>query len=166
MNTATLFRSNQACFLLLLLLTRIYCAIETQVVDKYVKDARGLIATREQSEITSAVSLLDAALALSPRLEITLELKARALLYLRRFKDVADMLQDYIPSLKMASDDSTSLSSDNSSQQLSKERVKLLSPGESPENDHPSFKCFSVSDLKKKVMASLCKNCDKEGQWR
>ncbi|XVF72723.1 hypothetical protein PTKIN_Ptkin12aG0143100 [Pterospermum kingtungense] len=79
------------------------------------------------------------------------------------------MLQDYIPSLKMSSDDSGSVSSDNSSQQLSRERAKLLpsnnSSSDSPGRD-PSFKCFSVSDLKKKVMAGLCKNCDKEGQWR
>ena len=133
-----------------------------------MRDARSLIATHEQSEIASAVRLLDAALAISPRLEQALELKARSLLYLRRFKDVADMLQDYIPSLKMASDDSDS---DSSSQPLSREqRIKLLSSNTnsssaSPDRD-PSFKCFSVSDLKKKVMAGLCKNCEKEGQWR
>uniref|UniRef100_A0A5B6Z2A0 Uncharacterized protein n=1 Tax=Davidia involucrata TaxID=16924 RepID=A0A5B6Z2A0_DAVIN len=142
-----------------------------KIVDKYVKDARVLISTQEQSEIASALNLLDAALALSPRFELAIELKARALLYLRRFKDVADMLQDYIPSLKMASDESSSsLSSDISSQQLSRERVKLLSSnnssGESPGRDRPSFKCFSVSDLKKKVMTGLCKNGEKEGQWR
>ncbi|XP_059625599.1 uncharacterized protein LOC132268780 [Cornus florida] len=143
-----------------------------KIVDKYVKDARLLIATQEQTEIASALNLLNAALSLSPRFELALELKARSLLYLRRFKDVADMLQDYIPSLKMASSDdsSSSLSSDNSSQQFSRERVKLLSSsnssGDSSDHDHPSFKCFSVSDLKKKVMAGLCKNCDKEGQWR
>ncbi|XP_011042235.1 PREDICTED: uncharacterized protein LOC105137969 [Populus euphratica] len=134
-----------------------------KIVDKYIKDARNLIASQEQSEIASALKLLDAALALSPRLEVALELKARSLLYLRRFKEVADMLQDYIPSLKMANDDSGSISSsDSSSQQLSRERVKLLPS----DNSDPSFKCFSVSDLKKKVMAGLCKNCDKEGQWR
>ncbi|KAE8009376.1 hypothetical protein FH972_005816 [Carpinus fangiana] len=139
------------------------------MVEKYIKDARNLMATQEQSEVASALSLVDAALALSPRTEHALELRARALLYLRRFKDVADMLQDYIPSLKMANDDSGSLSSESLSQPLSRERVKLLGSGnsssESPGRD-PSFKCFSVSDLKKKVMAGLCKNCDKEGQWR
>ncbi|XAR61398.1 hypothetical protein NMG60_11035090 [Bertholletia excelsa] len=135
-----------------------------KIVDKYVKDARVLIATHEQSEIASALNLLDAALTLSPRLEVALELKAWCLLYLRRFKDVADMLQDYIPSLRIGSDDSsTSLSSENSSELLSKEQMKLL---DSPEREHSSFKCFSVSDLKKKVMAGLCKNCEKEGQWR
>ncbi|KAA8543038.1 hypothetical protein F0562_021467 [Nyssa sinensis] len=141
-----------------------------KIVDKYVKDARILIATQEQSEIASALNLLDAALALSPRLELAFELKARSLLYLRRFKDVADMLQDYIPSLKMASDDSSSLSFDNSSQQLSRERVKLLSSnnssGDSLESDLLSFKCFSVSDFKKKIMAGLRKDYEKEGQWR
>lgn len=137
-----------------------------QIVNKYIKDARELIATQEQNNIASALSLLEAALALSPHLEQALELKARSLLYLRRFKEVADMLQDYIPSLKMANDDS---GSDVSSQQLSRERVKLLSSGNSSSDSldpDPSFKCFSVSDLKKKVMAGLCKNCEKEGQWR
>lgn len=134
-----------------------------QIVEKYIKDARSLIATQEQSEIASALNLLDAALAISPRLDQALELRARSLLYLRRFKEVADMLQDYIPSLRMASDDNSS-SSSVSSDQLSREGVKLLS-SDSPVRDQ-SFKCFSVSDLKKKVMAGLCKSCDKEGQWR
>ncbi|XAR58383.1 hypothetical protein NMG60_11013766 [Bertholletia excelsa] len=141
-----------------------------KIVDKYLKDARVLIETREHSEIQSAVSLLDAALAISPRLELALELKARSLLFLRRFKDVADMLQDHIPSVKMAGDDTSSVSSDGSSQHLSKERVKLLSSNnsldESVDHGRPSCKCFSVSDLKKKLMAGLCKNCDKQGQWR
>lgn len=123
-----------------------------------------LIATQEPSEITAALGILEAALALAPRMEVALEQKARCLLHLRRFKEVVDMLQDYIPSLKtVASDDSSSsASSDNSSTQLSRERVKLLSSS----GDEPAFRCFSVSDLRKKVMAGLCKNVDKEGQWR
>ncbi|XP_058076675.1 uncharacterized protein LOC131225209 [Magnolia sinica] len=145
-----------------------------KVVEKYVKDARVLIATHEHSEITAAVNLLDAALALSPRLEVALELKARSLLYLRRFKDVANMLQEHIPSYKITMEESwssSSLSSENSSQQLSKDRVKLLSSDNMsssvpPSDGDASFKCFSVSDLKKKVLAGLCKNCEKEGQWR
>ncbi|XP_050377431.1 uncharacterized protein LOC126794705 isoform X2 [Argentina anserina] len=142
-----------------------------KIVDKYIRDARSLIASHEHSEIVSAVGLLDAALEISPRLEQALELKARSLLFLGRFKDVADMLQDYIPSLKIAIDDSSG-SSDSSSQNLSRERVKLLSANSSNSSSDdssrqdPSFKCFSIYDLKKKVMAGLCKNCDKEGQWR
>ncbi|MCI28041.1 hypothetical protein A2U01_0049241, partial [Trifolium medium] len=64
----------------------------------------------------------------SPSSAQALELKARSLLYLRRFKDVANVLQDYIPSLKMTNGDSSSISSDGSSQKLSREGVKLLSP--------------------------------------
>ncbi|KAK9076543.1 hypothetical protein SSX86_004877 [Deinandra increscens subsp. villosa] len=146
-----------------------------KIVDKYVKDARTLISSPEKNDIAAALNLVDAALALSPRFEPALELKARSLLYLRRYKEVADMLQDYIPSLKMSSSDdlsasssSSSVSSDGNSQQLCRERVKLLSSGgSSPDNcESTPFKCFSVSDLKKKVKAGLGKNCDKEGQWR
>ncbi|GAA0176878.1 hypothetical protein LIER_29622 [Lithospermum erythrorhizon] len=112
--------------------------------------------------------LLDSALAYYPRYELALELKARCLIYLRRFKDVADMLQDYIPSLRMllissSSDDSSSTTSSENSSQLSKERVKLLSRGGLMGNDEPLCKCFSVSDLKKKFMAGIFKSCEKEG---
>ncbi|XP_022891792.1 uncharacterized protein LOC111406636 [Olea europaea var. sylvestris] len=139
---------------------------DKKMVERYVREAKMLIATEEQSQITPALRLLEAALALSPRMEVALQLKARCLLCLRRFKEVADMLQDHIPSLQMvASDDeSSSGSTDNSSSQLSRERVKLLS--DSLGRDEPVFKCFSVSDLKKKVMAGLCKNGDKKGEWR
>ena len=143
-----------------------------QLVDKYVREAKTLISTREQSEINSALGLLESALSLSPRYELALELKARCLLSRRRYKEIADMLQDYIPSYKMAySDDSSGSSSDNSSHSLSRERVKLLSSSSSECDslscDYPTtFKCFSVSDLKKKVLSGFYKNCDKEGQWR
>ncbi|KAL7151096.1 hypothetical protein ABFS83_04G008100 [Erythranthe nasuta] len=141
-----------------------------KMVERYVREAKMLIATHEQSEIGAALGLLEAALSVAPRMEAALEMKARCLLYLRRFKEVADMLQEHIPSLKMAiSDDSSSssASSDNSSTQLSRERVKLLSSGgDSLGEDEPAFRCFSVSDLKRKVMAGLCNNVEKEGQWR
>ncbi|XP_077219307.1 uncharacterized protein LOC143853431 [Tasmannia lanceolata] len=138
-----------------------------KIVEKYIKDARVLIATQDQSEIATALNLLDAALALSPRLETALELRARSLLYLRRFNEVADMLQEYIPSYKMHSEESSS--SENSSQQLSRDRVKLLSDNSSSSSSaeiDSSFKCFSVSELKKKVLAGLYKHSEKEGQWR
>ncbi|CAI9781068.1 unnamed protein product [Fraxinus pennsylvanica] len=139
-----------------------------KIVERYVRDAKMLIATEEQRETVAALRLLEAALAISSRMEVALELKARCLLSLRRFNDVADMLQDYIPSLKMSSDEeSLTGSSDSSSTQLSRERLKLLSGnGDSLGQNEPAFKCFSVSDLKKKVMTGLCKNVDKEGQWR
>ncbi|KAK4789645.1 hypothetical protein SAY86_016949 [Trapa natans] len=149
-----------------------------KMAGKYIREASHLMATQDPSDLSSALSLLDSALVYSPRLELALELRARCLLQLRRFRDVADMLQDYIPSLRIGNgctansgnDDSGSVSSDNSSlQQVSRERVKLLPSSSSSVEDEEteqSFKCFSVSDLKKKVMAGLCKSCDKEGQWR
>ncbi|KAL1226251.1 hypothetical protein V5N11_017720 [Cardamine amara subsp. amara] len=130
-----------------------------KLVDKYIKDARTLMASEELNDVASALHLLDAALSISPRFETALELKARSLLFLRRFKEVADMLQDYIPSA--VTDEERSQDSSSSSH----DGVNLLSDESSPGRDS-SFKCFSVSDLKKKVMAGICKKCDKEGQWR
>lgn len=140
-----------------------------QLVDKYIKDARSLIASEEQNDVASAIHLLDAALSISPRSEIALELKARSLLFLRRFKDVVNMLQDYIPSLELAmnNDEDGSNSYDgsysSSSAQLS---LKLLSDSSSSPRRDSSFKCFSVSDLKNKFMAGICKNSHKDQQWR
>lgn len=137
-----------------------------QIVDMYVKDARTLIDSEEHSNIASAISLLDAALALSSRCEAAMELKATALLHLRRFKEVADMLQDYIPSLKLTSDNSSS-SSSSSFDNNSRERAKLLSgDADSDTRSEQSCMCFSVSDLKKKVMAGIVKNRNREGEWR
>ncbi|RWV80685.1 hypothetical protein GW17_00058004 [Ensete ventricosum] len=149
-----------------------------QVVDKYLREARSLIATQELSNVASAVGLLDATLIHSPRLEAALELRARSLLFLRRFRHVADMLQDYIPSFKVGGggggidDSSSSLgvagdrSSVASSAPLSRERANLLSPGRERSDGDRSFRCFSVSDLKRRLMVGLSKRSDREGQWR
>ncbi|KAJ0265100.1 Uncharacterized protein HA466_0014560 [Hirschfeldia incana] len=131
-----------------------------KIVDKYMKEAKNLIASQDPDDVESALNLLESALSVSPRYELALELKARSLLYLRRFKDVADMLQDYIPSLKFSGEDSGIGSSESS-----RESVSLLNELPSHDGDS-SFKCFSVSDLKKKVMAGLSKNCNEQGQWR
>lgn len=148
----------------------LFCSI-FQLVDKYIKDARALMASEDQNDAALAIRILEAALTISPRLEIALELKARALLFLRRFKDVANMLQDYIPSLNLAVNDEAdgsvssegSYSSSSSSSQLSR---KLLSPCRDSSSS-TSFTCFSLSDLKKKVMARISRNCDnKDKQWR
>ncbi|KAJ0979876.1 hypothetical protein J5N97_015350 [Dioscorea zingiberensis] len=140
-----------------------------KIVEKYLRDARALIATQQPADVTAALGLVEAALGLSPRLEPALELKARCLLFLRRFRDVADMLQDYIPSFRAGGDDDSgaSLSTAGLSEQLlPRDRAKLLSSGEERSDDDRSFRCFSVADLKKKVMAGLCKNSEREGQWR
>ena len=130
------------------------------------------MASEDQNDAASAIHILDAALSISPRSEIALELKASALLFLRRYKDVANMLQDYIPSLKLAAKDEegsvssdgsySSSSSSSSSSQLSR---KLLSPNR--DSSSIPFTCLSLSDLKEKVMAGICRNGDKEKQqWR
>ncbi|WOH01558.1 hypothetical protein DCAR_0520942 [Daucus carota subsp. sativus] len=144
-----------------------------KIADGYVRDARFLIATQEQIQVERAVNLLDSALTLSPQNESALELKARSLLILGRFKETADMLQDHIPSLKMSSthDSSSSSSSsspslDNSSHNCLRGGVKLLSYGDSPNRSEPRCKYFSITGLKTKVTAGLGKNCEKEGQWR
>ncbi|XP_074561855.1 uncharacterized protein LOC141824690 [Curcuma longa] len=149
-----------------------------KVVDKYLREARSLIASQEQSNVAVAVGLLDAALALYPRMEAALELKARSLLFLRRFREVADMLQDYIPSYKVGcgvgegDSSSSSLgsagdhSSVASSAPLTRERANLLSPDREMSDGDRSFRCFSVADLKRRVLASISKSSDGEGQWR
>lgn len=133
------------------------------------------MASEDHNDAASAIHILDAALSISPRSETALELKARTLLFLRRYKDVANMLQDYIPSLQLAakeedgsvsSDGSySSSSSSSSSSQLSR---KLLSPNrDSSSSSTTPFTCLSLSDLKEKVMAGICRNGDKEKQqWR
>ena len=171
-------RNKKVCVLLLLLLqfsdksqtnlmdtvfVQCFLSFFNQIVDKYMKEAKNLIASKDPNDVESALSLLESALSVSPRYELALELKARSLLYLRRFKDVADMLHDYIPSLKFSGEDSGIGSSESS-----RESVSLLNelPSHGGESGDSSFKCFSVSDLKKKVMAGLSKNCNEQGQWR
>ncbi|CAH8379108.1 unnamed protein product [Eruca vesicaria subsp. sativa] len=136
-----------------------------KIVDKYMKEAKNLIASQDPNDVASALDLLESVLYFSPRYELALELKARSLLYLRRFKDVADMLHDYIPSLKFSGEDSGIGSSELSYTNSSRESVNLLNDLPSHGGDS-SFKCFSVSDLKKKVIAGLSKNCNQQGQWR
>ncbi|KAL9227619.1 hypothetical protein vseg_003288 [Gypsophila vaccaria] len=152
-----------------------------KIVERHVREAKAMISTRDETEINSALNVLETALALSPRFELALELKARSLLFLRRYRHVADMLHDYIPSYKLAhcnsgdsSSSSSSSSASSSSDTSSRERVKLLGPEfesqqqhyDNNNNNNISFKCFSVSDLKKKVLSGFYKTCDKEGQWR
>ncbi|CAE5956355.1 unnamed protein product [Arabidopsis arenosa] len=130
-------------------------------VDKYMKNAKDLITSQDPNDVVSALSLLNSTLSISPNHELALELKARSLLYLRRFKDVAVLLHDYIPSLRTDNEDVSSVVV--ASSELSSLRLLLLS--DSPSHDS-SFKCFSYSYLKKKVMAGLSNNSQVQGQWR
>ncbi|XP_074572295.1 uncharacterized protein LOC141828764 [Curcuma longa] len=134
-----------------------------KLVGKYLREARALVATREHS---NAVGLLDAALALSPRHETALELKARSLLFLRRFREVADMLQDYIPSCAKVGtgegDSSTSVGS-AASAPLNEE---LFLPHREKSVSACSFRCFSIADLKRKALAGLSTSVPGDGHWR
>ena len=51
------------------------------------------------ADMEIALSAIDSALELRPRWEQALELKARTLIYLKRFRDVVEMLHEYVPSL-------------------------------------------------------------------
>jgi hypothetical protein len=84
-------------FTLLILFT----SVRGQVIKRYIDDAR------------AALAAASAALEISPRMEAALEIRARVLLALRRYRDVADMLRDYIPSYakSCAADNNTSSSS-------------------------------------------------------
>jgi len=132
-----------------------------QKVDKYMKNAKDLITSQDPNDIVSALSLLNSTLSISPHHELALELKARSLLYLRRFKDVAVLLHNYIPSLRIDNEDVSSVFA--ASSELSS--LMLLLPSGSPSHDS-SFKCFSYSYLKNKVMAGLSNKSEVQGQWR
>ncbi|KAL5219365.1 hypothetical protein ABZP36_020049 [Zizania latifolia] len=154
-----------------------------RVIDKYLKEARTILAAAPEAgggDAVAALGLVDAALELSPRMEAALELRGRALLALRRYREVAVMLSDYIPSCaKTCSGDDTlsstssSLSSSGSGDLGTISRAKLLSP-ERHRSDAAepgaaaarSFRCFDISELKRRVLAGLSKNPNTETQWR
>jgi hypothetical protein len=156
-----------------------------QVIDKYLREARAILATAPEAgggDAVAALGLVDAALELSPRMESALELRGRALLSLRRYRDVAEMLRDYIPSCAktcsgddtLSSSTSSSLSSSGSGDLGTISRAKLLSPDRhrSDAAAEPgaaaarSFRCFDISELKRRVLASLSKNPNTDTQWR
>lgn len=96
-----------------------------------MKNARALLGSQEPNEIYSALNLLDAAIDLCPGWDKALELKARAFLYLGKFRDVANMLQEYIPSLRLR--EIVPSESPPVSKEMLKEQMKLLPSYE--END-------------------------------
>ncbi|GJN31237.1 hypothetical protein PR202_gb19607 [Eleusine coracana subsp. coracana] len=158
-----------------------------KVIDKYLREARAILAAAPEAgggDAVAALGLVDAALELSPRMEAALELRARALLSLRRYKEVAEMLRDYIPSCgkSCAGDDASSSSSSSTACLLSSgsgdlgtiSRAKLLSPerhrsddaGEPGAGSVRSFRCFDISELTRRVLAGLSKNPNTDTQWR
>ncbi|XP_047086540.1 uncharacterized protein LOC124698062 isoform X1 [Lolium rigidum] len=159
-----------------------------KVIDRYLREARSILAAAAPEsgggDAVAALGLVDAALDLSPRMESALELRARALLALRRYREVAEMLRDHIPSCgkSCASGEDTSSSSSSASSSLSSSssgdlgaisRAKLLSPdrhrsdaAEADAGTARNFRCFDVSELKRRVLAGLSKNPSTDTQWR
>ena len=145
-----------------------------QVIDKYLREARAILAAAPEAgggDAVAALGLVDAALELSPRMEAALELRARVLRW------------DYIPSCgKACSGDDTSSSSSSAAAPLLSSgsgdlgtisRAKLLSPDRHRSDDAEpdarpvrSFRCFDISELKRRVLAGLSKNPNTDTQWR
>ncbi|WVZ67149.1 hypothetical protein U9M48_016270 [Paspalum notatum var. saurae] len=150
-----------------------------KVIDRYVDAARAALAAAagdtaddgdDAAAAEAALGLVSAALEMSPRAEAALELRARALLALRRYRDVAEMLRDYIPSCcaksSCSGDDASSSSSSSSA---GSSRADLLSPDRDISDAGATrfLCCFDVSDLKRRLVASFSKSSNTvETQWR
>ncbi|KAM3392349.1 hypothetical protein ACQJBY_013461 [Aegilops geniculata] len=156
-----------------------------QVINGYIEEARAALAAAaardgdggDDSAAAAALGLVGAVLEMSPRMEAALELRARALLALRRYRDVAEMLRDYIPSCARsgAGDDTATSSSSASCSSGSGDlacasRAGLLSPGRelsvSGAGASRFLCCLDVSEIKRRVVAGLSKSSEAETQWR
>uniref|UniRef100_A0A0E0I5Z7 J domain-containing protein n=1 Tax=Oryza nivara TaxID=4536 RepID=A0A0E0I5Z7_ORYNI len=153
-----------------------------QIIGDYLAEARAALAAAaaasldgeggEHSAATAALGLVEAVLEMSPRMEAALELRARSLLALRRYRAVADMLRDYIPSCTKpcSADDTSSSSSSSSSSCSSASRTDLLSPARDRSDAASAASrflcCFDISDLKHRVLAGFSKNTSADTQWR
>ncbi|KAH7437752.1 hypothetical protein KP509_05G087000 [Ceratopteris richardii] len=70
------------------------------MADRELEKAKLLISKRKKEHVEAALEQVESALELRPHWEDALELKARILLYLRKFKDVIELLRDHLPSLQ------------------------------------------------------------------
>lgn len=130
-----------------------------KLAERQLGHARQLLSSQEPADIHSALTLIDTVLKLSPQWDKAIELKARALLCLRRFKDVASLLHDFIPSLK-----AQAITIDNP---VDKEKVKLLEgyPTQFKSKRASLFHCFSLFPFKDKLWVSFSRKGERE-QWR
>ncbi|KAG2647735.1 hypothetical protein PVAP13_2KG568201 [Panicum virgatum] len=137
-----------------------------KVIDRYLGEARAALAAAAQDTedgdgaAAAALGLVSLALEMSPRSEAALDLRARALLALRRYRDVADMLRDYIPSCVGKS---CSGSGDNAT-------TSSCSSGSGVRSDAGAgFLCLDVSELKRRVVAGFSRNSvntEAQPPWR
>ncbi|KAI5068223.1 hypothetical protein GOP47_0016568 [Adiantum capillus-veneris] len=158
-----------------------HCCFSTfQLAEKHVAKAKHLLASQKREDAEAALAPIDAALEVCPSSEKALELKACTLLRLQRYKDVVEMLHDYIPSLipSLTSSVSTFTSAMSAPSPLPmpespvpKERSPLLS-GYNPSRDDflllsPIGHCFSVAKLRQRLSVHLSyRKIGKQQQWR
>ncbi|MCO5569240.1 hypothetical protein L7F22_022951 [Adiantum nelumboides] len=160
-------------------LRRHCCFSSFQLAEKHMEKAKHLLASEKREDAEAALVPIDAALEVCPSGEKALELKARTLLRLQRYKDVVEMLHDYIPSLiPLPTCSPSALASSLSPSPLPmpespvpKERSRLLCDYE-PSRDNflllsPIGHCFSVTKLRQRLTARLShKKIGKQQQWR
>ncbi|KAI5068051.1 hypothetical protein GOP47_0017045 [Adiantum capillus-veneris] len=126
--------------------------------EKSLGHARQLLLSRDPTDIHTALRLLDATLRSFPQWEKAIELKARALLYLRRFRDIVSLLQESVPSLK-AHPSLTKVTPE--------EKIKLLPSNLNPRRTRKvSFtQCFSLIPLQRHKWV-LCSSKGEREQWK
>lgn len=142
-----------------------------KLIGRYLGEARAALAAAMEvgdggggdDAAAAALGLAAAALELSPRMEAALELRARALLALRRYRDVADMLRYFIPSCAAAADAMTSSSSSSYSGGDCSTGL-LLSPGFVSGAGSRFLCCF---DIKRRLfLCSRGSSSNGETEWR
>ncbi|KAH7404325.1 hypothetical protein KP509_15G020900 [Ceratopteris richardii] len=135
------------------------CLSSRQLVEQHLGHAKELLMSKDPADIYSALNCLDSALKLSPHSERAIELKARALLCLRRFKDVANLLREFIPSLKM---EPVGLKT-----ALDTEKIMLLESHSDPSKVEKAMNvhCFSLFRSKARLLVALTKRGERE-QWK
>lgn len=143
--------------------------------------AKQLLLTQKRENAEASLAPLEFAIEVCPGWEKALELKARTLLSLQKFKDVVEMLHEYVPSLMPPSSSPLPLPSQRVSSPpspialpespASKEKMRLLS-GYDPDRDEflllsPLTHCFSIANLRQRLSARLShKKVEKRQQWR
>lgn len=129
-----------------------------KLAEKGLRHARQLLMSQDPADIHTALRLLDAILKSFPQWEKAIELKARALLCLRRFRDIVSLLQESVPSLKVhatldnvSSEDKINLLPSHSN--LRRTRKVSLS------------QCFSLIPLQRRVWVRCSSKGERE-QWK
>ncbi|CAN6200353.1 unnamed protein product [Urochloa humidicola] len=135
-----------------------------KVLGRYLDEARAALAVDTEDAddaAAAALGLVSLALEVSPRAEAALELRARALLALRRYRDVADMLRDYIPSCASKGDSSSSTCSSGSGDLAA---ASILSPDRDRSDAAAGATRFLCCfDLKRRLFS---RDSGTEAQWR